>query len=257
MRVDVSAFLGRYPWRKVSGGSPHGLLEAMDRCAIDQAWISNSSAVFWKDPSDGNAVLYLAAAQNDRFRPVPAIHPGIPDWERTLDEAKQRGAPAVRADAVFYGLDPVGSSMRALAEACADRSMPIMMAVKLEDIRQRHSLDRAPELTSASVRTLIRSHPRLRLITTHADREFVEQVHFGSTPEEAVRMLWDICWIWGPPEDHLELLLRTVGLDRFAFGTGMPLRIPETSVAKLDLLNLSDADRARIESGNLAGFAAR
>src|SRR2546427_7246134 len=30
---------------------------------------------------------------------------------------------------------------------------------------------------------------------------------------------WDISWIWGPPEDHLETLLATVGVDRFVFGT--------------------------------------
>ena len=67
-------------------------------------------------------------------------------------------------------------------------------------------------------------------------------MHFGSTPAEAERILWDICWIWGPPEDHLALLLKTVGPERFTFGTGMPLRIPENSVAKLDLLEqIADA----------------
>jgi predicted TIM-barrel fold metal-dependent hydrolase len=77
-------------------------------------------------------------------------------------------------------------------------------------------------------------------------------VHFGSTPEESTRILWDISWIWGPPEDHLETLLRTVGVDRFVFGTGQPLRLPENAVAKLDLLNLPVEQRTVIESGNVA-----
>ena len=63
-------------------------------------------------------------------------------------------------------------------------------------------------------------------------------------------MLWDICWIWGPPEDHLATLLQTVGIERFVFGTGQPLRIPENSVAKLDLLDLAPAHRSAIESDN-------
>jgi hypothetical protein len=91
----------------------------------------------------------------------------------------------------------------------------------------------------------------LRLIVTHADRGFVEEVHFGSTPEEAGRIWWDICWIWGPPEDHLETLLRTVGPARFVFGTGQPLRLPETSIAKLDLLDLAKQQRAAVESENV------
>ena len=86
-------------------------------------------------------------------------------------------------------------------------SCPLMMAVRLEDLRQRQPTDIATDLPPWAVRQLIRSHPAARLIITHADRDFIEQVHFGSTPQEASRILWDISWIWGPPEDHLELLL--------------------------------------------------
>ena len=73
--------------------------------------------------------------------------------------------------------------------------------------------------------------------------------------EEAERILWDISWIWGPPEEHLALLLRTVGINRFTFGTGMPMRLPETSVCKLDLLDLSAEQREAVESGNLKAFS--
>jgi predicted TIM-barrel fold metal-dependent hydrolase len=93
------------------------------------------------------------------------------------------------------------------------------------------------------------------MIVTHADRSFIEEVHFGSTPEEARRIWWDVSWIWGPPEDHLETLLGTVGAARFVFGTGQPLRIPENAVAKLDLLELGAADRQAIESGNAAAIS--
>ena len=75
MRIDVNAFLGRYAFRKVPGGSPSSLLETMDRIGIDRAWLSNLSAILWKDPTEGNSVVYLAAAQQPRFRAVPAVHP--------------------------------------------------------------------------------------------------------------------------------------------------------------------------------------
>ncbi len=101
------------------------------------------------------------------------------------------------------------------------------------------------------MRALIRSDPDVRLVVTHADRAVIEEVHFGSTPEEARRIWWDISWIWGPPEDHLATLLDTIGAERFVFGTGQPLRLPETSVAKLDLLDIERNARDAIESGNL------
>lgn len=253
MRLDVNSFLGSYPFRRVPGTSPEALLRAMDRAGVDAAWATHLPGIFWRDPAAGNRWLYDTVAQHSRLRPVPAAHPGLVGWETVLAEATAAGAPAVRCDPTYYGLDPVGAEMRALCQACAAGGVPLMMAVRLEDGRQRHPNDRAPELPPWAVRTLVRSDPGVRLIITHAERGFVEEVHFGSTPEESARILWDICWIWGPPEDHLETLLRTVGVERFVFGTGQPLRLPETSVAKLDLLDLSQAQRAAIESGNASG----
>jgi hypothetical protein len=151
---------------------------------------------------------------------------------------------------MYYGLDPAGPEMRVLAAACGAAQLPLMMAVRLEDGRQRHPNDTAAELPAAAVRALIRSDEDLRLLITHADRGFIEEVHFGSTPDEAARLWWDVSWIWGPPEDQLALLLATIGRDRFVFGTGQPLRIPEASMAKLDLLELEPQQRAGIESEN-------
>ena len=256
MRVDVSAFVGAYPFRRVPGTSPDGLLEAMDRTGIDEAWATHLPGIFWRDPHDGNRWLLDACRRQHRLRPVPAVQPEMSGWEAVLAAARTAGAPAVRADPPFYGIAPSGAGMRALAAACGDAGMPLVHAVRLEDGRQRHPNDNAAELPATAVRALVRSHPAVRLLVTHADRPFIEEVHFGSTPEEARRLWWDITWIWGPPEDHLETLLRTVGSDRFVFGTGQPLRIPENALAKLDLLDLPAAAREAIDWRNAAELRA-
>src|SRR6266550_2425593 len=244
MRLDVNVFLGAYPYRRVPGTSPEAVLGAMERVGIDEAWVTHLPGLFWQAPPEGNAWLYETTARERRLKPVPAVHPGLAGWEEVLGEAVDRGAPAVRCDPTYCGLDPAGAEMRVLTAACGAAHLPLLLAVRLEDARQRHPNDRAPELPAAAVRALLRSDAELRLVVTHADRAFVEEVHFGSTPEEAARVWWDISWIWGAPEDHLETLLRTIGVERFLFGTGQPLRLPETSVAKLDLLDLTVEQRA-------------
>jgi predicted TIM-barrel fold metal-dependent hydrolase len=252
MRIDINAFLGSYPFRRVPGTSPEALLAAMDRSGIDEAWVSHLPGIFWRDPAAGNGWLVQTTRSLPRLRPVLAVHPEVTGWEAVLRAASEVEAPAVRCDPTHYGIAPSGPSMRALAAACGRASVALVLAVRLEDGRQRHPNDNAAELPAAAVRALLRADPGVRIIFTHADRPFIEEVHFGSTPDEARRTWWDISWVWGPPEDHLEILLRTIGAARFVFGTGQPLRIPETSVAKLDLLDLSPGDRAAIESGNAA-----
>ena len=254
--IDVNAFLGSYPFRDLGEWNAGILLQEMERLGITASWISWLPAVFWRDPAAGNAHLYLACRDEPRLRPVPAVHPGLPGWREVVREAVALHVPCLRCDPLCYGLSTSSAEVTALLAASAEHGLPLMMAVRLEDVRQRHPNDSTSELSPAMVRTMIRSHPQARLIITHADREFIEQVHFGATPEEATRILWDISWIWGPPEDHLETLLETVGITRFTFGTGTPLRLPEASVAKLDLLRLGADDRQRIEAGNLRAFLA-
>ncbi len=248
--IDVNAFLGGYPFRRVPGTTPAAILSAMDRTGIAEAWVSHLPAIFWRDPTEGNEWLYHATTGEPRLRPVPCIEPSLANWTRELAAAADRRVPAIRVDPTIHGLDPVGPAMRLLAGACGEAGLPVSLAVRFEDARQRHPNDRAATLPPAAVRALVRNDSRVRVLVTHADRGFIEEVHWSLTPDESSRIWWDICWIWGPPEDHLELLLDTIGVARFVLGTGMPLRIPETPIARLDLLDLSASDRAALDRGN-------
>ncbi|OGT97238.1 MAG: hypothetical protein A3I79_04905, partial [Gemmatimonadetes bacterium RIFCSPLOWO2_02_FULL_71_11] len=184
----------------------------------------------------GNDELFAALAPHRvRLLPVPAVHPAFPGWPREIARARAEGCPAVRSYPSHYGFAASESAARELAAACADSGLELVLTVRLEDERQRHWLDTAAELIGADVRALVRAHPEVRLLVTAADRALVEEVHFGATPEEAARIRWDVSWIWGPPEDHLAQLFRTVGRERFVLGTHFPFRLPESALAKLEL----------------------
>jgi hypothetical protein len=117
------------------------------------------------------------------------------------------------------------------------------LTVRFEDLRQRHTMDSAGDLSAAAIRALARAGDAVRLVVTAAGREMIEEVHWGLTPDEQRRVFWDISWIWGPPEDHLAKLFTTIGAERFVFGTQWPLRLTQNPRANLDLLppNLAGA----------------
>ncbi len=247
--IDTSAFVGSYPFRHVAHATNEWLLGQMDRLGIDEAWVGHLPSFLYRDPGPGNAALLAAVSTEPRFLPVPAVHPGLPAWEAEL-ELHARRVPAVRAYPNYWGLDPAGAEMTRLAEATASFACPLLLTVRFEDLRQRHRLDTVPDLPPSAVRALARLGDGVRIVVTHADRSFIEEVHYGLTPDESERVLWDVSWIWGPPEEQLRHLLAALGPARFVFGTGMPLRIPDSTVAKLDLLELSEADRRAIEEEN-------
>jgi hypothetical protein len=126
--------------------------------------------------------------------------------------------------------------MRELAIATGEQGLALLLTVRFEDLRQRHTMDVAGDLSAAAVRALARAGSDVRLVVTAAGREMIEEVHWSLTAEEQQRVFWDISWIWGPPEDHLAKLFRSVGSGSFVFGSQWPLRLVQTPRANLDLL---------------------
>jgi predicted TIM-barrel fold metal-dependent hydrolase len=235
--LDVNTFIGPYPFRHVPHPDPEVLVRVMDREGITGAWVGHLPSAFHRDPSAGNAELYEALrVYAARLRPVPTVRPDWPRWEHAVRQAASAGAAAVRAYPPQWQLGPDDPAMHELAIACADARLPLLLTVRFEDLRQRHPLDVAGDLTAAAIRALARAGRRVRLVVTAAGREMIEEVHWGLTPEEQQRVFWDISWIWGPPEDHLAKLFRTIGPERFVFGTQWPLRLTQSPRANLELL---------------------
>ena len=235
--IDVNTFIGGYPFRHLPHPDPDVLVRVLDREQIEQAWVGHLPSVFYRDPTPGNEELAKALRPfARRLRAVPAIRPDWPKWEERVREAASSGAPAIRAYPPQWGLGPHDVRMKELAIAAGEQGIALVLTVRFEDLRQRHPMDSAGDLSAAHVRALARSSEAVRLVVTAAGREMIEEVHWGLTPEEQRRVFWDISWIWGPPEDHLAKLFRTVGGERFVFGTQWPLRLTQTPRANLDLL---------------------
>jgi len=253
-RVDVHTYIGPYPFRYVPHPDPEVLVRVLAREGIARAWVGHLPSAFYRDPSHGNEALYAALAPHASvLAPVPSVRPDWPGWQDALAEAVARGAPAVRAYPPQWGLGPRDGSMRALAGACGEAGIPLILTVRFEDLRQRHWIDTAGDLSAAAVRDVVRASARARVVVVGAGREMVEETHWGLTPAERGRVWWDISWIWGPPEDHLARLFRTIGSERFLFGSGWPLRLTQTPAANLELLPDELRDAPLAEAGELVG----
>jgi len=255
MSVDVNTFIGGYPFRHLPHPDPDVLVRVLEREGVSAAWTGHLPSAFHRDPYAGNERLFAALdAYAGALLPTPAIHPAWPKWERRLGEVLGNGAVAIRAYPAQWGLGPHDPAMLELACACGEANVPLLLTTRFEDPRQRHWMDTAGDLSGAAIRAIARSHAKVKVVVTSAGRALVEEVHWGLTPAERARVWWDISWIWGPPSDDLAHLLRTVGGDRFLYGSGWPLRLTQTPKANLQLLpedasGIELADVAELQHG--------
>jgi len=235
--VDHNALVGAFPFRHLPDPTPARLLAEMDRIGVASSWTGHVPSAWYRDAARGNDELFaLLAPHRPRLLPVPVVNPAYPGWEREVARARAEQCPGVRAYPAHHGYATSGPAMKDLAAACAEAGLELVLTVRFEDARQRSRLDVAADLIGADVRHAVRAHDGLRLLVTAADRAIVEEVHWGATPPESARIRWDISWIWGAPDDYLDHLYRTIGADHFVFGTHFPFRLPESAVAKLELI---------------------
>lgn len=234
--IDCAAFIGPYPFRALPHPDPEVLVRVLAREGLAGAWVGYLPSAWHRDPAPGNAALFAALTPfRDVLRPAPVVRPDWPGWEHSLRDLVEQGAPCIRAYPVHWGMAPGDPQLRALALSCGQLGVPLVLTVRFEDLRQRHPMDVTGDLSAAHVRALARAGD-VRLIVTGTSRELVEETHWGLTPDEQRRVFWDFAWIWGPPEDHLAHLFRTVGAERFVYGTHWPLRLTQNPRANLDLL---------------------
>lgn len=234
--IDVDTLIGPFPFRHVPHPEPEMIDKVVQRDGLDGAWVGHLPSAWHRDPSLGNDELFKALGKFPRLKPVPTIRPDWPKWEDSLSHAAEKGAVAIRAYPQHWGMGPGDIAMNKLAIAAGESRLPLILTVRFEDLRQRHSLDVAGDLSAAAIRHIARAGDSVRLIVTAAGREMIEEVHWSLTPREQARVFWDISWVWGPPEDHLAKLFRTMGPSRFVFGTQWPMRQVQTPRANLDLL---------------------
>ena len=257
--VDVNCWIGGYPFREIPHPDPHVLVEVIAREGFETAWVGYLPGAFHRDPAPANRTLYQQlAAYAPTLLPAPIVRPDWPGWQSELATAVNAGVPAIRAYPMQWGYGPGHPALSELAYACGEAGVVLQLVVRFEDLRQRHGLDAAGDLSGAAVRALARlKHSQCHLMVLGAGRELIEEIHWGLTVSEQARLWYDFGWVWGPPDDHFAQLLETMGSSRFVVGSSWPLRLTQQSRALVDLLPQTRAHNLQFGEGRDIAAAAK
>ena len=236
--IDVTSWIGGYPFRDVPHPDPAVLVRVLDREGFAGAWVGHLPGAFHRDPVPSNRALYAALEPfAGVLLPVPMVRPDWPGWTAMLHDAVNAGAPAVRVYPAQWGLGPGHPALAELAFACGEAGVALHVTLRFEDVRQRHPMDSEGDVPAATLRALARMPgSRCQVVVAGAGRDVIEETHWGLTPLEQQRVFYDFGWVWGPPEDHFAHLVSTLGPERLTWSSWWPLRLTQQSRALIDLL---------------------
>jgi predicted TIM-barrel fold metal-dependent hydrolase len=258
--LDVNAYLGEWPARRLNGTPPPGgdalvaqRLRQMDALGIAAAAVSRLEGVWLKDPEAANTELQsLVNAHRDRLVPLYTLNPAFPGWSDELARlresyglARGRGGIRLHPGPHAYRLDD-----QRLAR-CLDRltalDLPVALTVQMEDARLHQPAMRVPDLPPADVATLCQRWPETRWIVACATYAAVSAI--GVAVTTPTRLCLDLSRVHGPVDSIPDLCAR-VGTHRLAFGTNAPLHVPEAAILELADARLAAAADEALRYGN-------
>ncbi|GIP39525.1 hypothetical protein J31TS4_28050 [Paenibacillus sp. J31TS4] len=247
MNGDVNCLLGHWPFRKLYKNTLQDLLDIHRTNGIETGYVSSLNAIFYNDPFEGDEELH-AALQGTDYRHILTVHPGLPGWERDLDDGIERfGIAGVRVYPTYHGYSLNGPEMERLCRVLESRGLPLFLTVRLEDERLDYLIKPAPLSVQNDLIPFLGSHPDLTVLLL--------QLRYGEATamKEAIlshpRAFFDTSGL----KDGLfviEKLLRQFPPDRLMYGSQYPLYCLKSTLLLVELAELDPEDKARILGGH-------
>ena len=240
MLIDTHTYIGHWGFRALPWRDASGLLRAMDRHGIDQAWVSSASAILYRNSHAANEELHAEVRKHqDRLVPFAVINPTYADWEHDLAVCQEEfGCRGVRLYPPYHRYTLRDQPCRELVEAAIASDLMISVPHWVEDDRERSWLLAQPGIVPvADMAALAETHPNGRFV-------FHYGLGFTDTPlgqRGAVRAAYglDIARLPVFVKEELPTLLATIGPERLVFGSGMPLTSAEVPLYKLEVLDVA------------------
>ena len=90
MIIDVNAWVGHWPFRRLRHNTVPGLLRLMDRSGIDRAVVASIHGVFYRNVHPANEELARQVLRHrDRLIPFATLNPAYRDGRRTCAGARK------------------------------------------------------------------------------------------------------------------------------------------------------------------------
>ena len=252
MIFDANAHIGHWPFRRLHTTTPDGLLRLLDRAGIEQAAVSHTHAVFYRDPHEANAELFDALKPHrDRLLPLATLNPEYAGWQDDLRECVETfGMRALRLFPTYHRYDLGGESAAQLLAAAERLSLPVSICCAFEDPRQRHPLDTAPDLIEHPIASAVRRFPNVRFLVTNAALSTIDMVIRHVPQQENVA--FDLSALAGPESDAARKAFELLGARRLVLGTHAPFKYPQVALLRAHSTGATGTDLDHLLGGNAA-----
>jgi len=245
MIIDVSAFLGLWPFRALRHSGIEGLGHLIGRCGISHALVSPFESIFYRDNRIANGFLRELAGSKS-MSPIAAVNPLLPDVGDLLMEITDRSIRGIKLHPDYhnYGLS-CGSAAVAL-DFAEEQGIPIIIPVRIHDERLHHRFAMVPPTPPKALIEVAKLYPRVDILVCNARSDELTEVLDNG------RNLGNLYAVvsWVQTEGFVASVVSEYGCDKLMWGSNMPLQYPEPTLEQIKKADVGSHEKEKILAGN-------
>ncbi len=248
MLIDVHAYIGHWAFRQLRHNSAEALVQRMDVHGIDRAVVASIHGILYKNVHLSNEELAEQIhLYRDRLIPFATLNPTYPGWREDLRRCvEDLGLEGIRLYPQYhrYSLtDPAGLE---LIDAVTALGWTVQVPMRIVDRRQRHPWDLARDITPGEFVAAFSVRPETRWMVLNG-------LGFDPTQlADSARFVIEISRMTSVLQRNIPILIEAIGAEHLVFGTGMPFKVPEPALLKLEALDVAAEVKERIAWRNAA-----
>lgn len=258
MLIDINAYTGHWPFKRLRGNSCEGILERMKEYGTDLSVITNLNGVFYKNTQSANEELYeeirSKRAFSDRFLPFGVINPIYAGWKDDFNTCvKNFGIKGIRVFPNYHDYTIDDPNLLDLVKMARDNNVAIALTMRIVDSRQRSWMDLSTEWALKDYLPLLRAVPDAKFMLLNLSTPLAMSEQDERTIREG-NVLIDTS---GRYISNFASFVKRFGKNKFAFGTHFPVLDYYTGLLRIESLRKEEADEADRElfrHGNASRF---
>ena len=250
MFVDINAYVGHWPFRKLVFNTLSGLDELAREYDITHMAVANVNGLFYKDANVANLELLRELEEYSgatKFVPFAIVNPTYPGWEKDAREMIEKGfcgfeiAPRYHkyslAPEMLYDMYSPVHRAGAVMQLAEELGVPVRICASFENFRQRSDLDTPDNISGDELFALLSKYENVTaLLTSFSLLAVVGKL--GDLVKARKNIYFDTTQGGMLDRAICRLALSRVPQEQICFGSLSPFNYIETNLLRTQLSDL-------------------
>lgn len=240
--IDVAAWGGAYPFRKILRSGVQDLLKVCSTLSIGRCVISPYEAIFCENGLDAYAEWATEWSDDSRLDVWPVVRPGaLGGLEALLDRHQPRGLRLVPS---YHGYHLYDAGVEPIMRVARDRGMVVQIFTRLADERW-HWMLKVPELPMHDIEYAVAIYDQQPLVVSGLN----QPQSLAGRMKQHPMLFADISRHRGPTFG-IERLVKSAPVNRLLFGSLWPVQVIEATLFQVTAARIEPAARDAILRDN-------